>query len=80
MKAVEILKLLREALKMMSDNGLRLDDWRYVEMYADYVRMKRDGEKYWYIIAELSRLYEVSESTVIRIIRRLGMECQLLTP
>ena len=74
MKAIEILKLGKELLKAMSQLDLRLDDYQYINLKADYDRMRGNAEKVDYILATLSDKYHISESTVKRIIRRLSKE------
>lgn len=74
MKATEILKIGHEILKLMSELDLRVDDYKFLGMKADYDRMRNNREKVDYINAFLSYKYKVSESTVKRIIRRLSKE------
>ncbi len=74
MKAVEFLKLGSELLKLMSNFGLRCDDYKHIEMYDEYIRMKNEGEKTDYILAVLSSRYGLSESTIKRIVRRFSKE------
>ena len=74
MKAVEFLQLGKEILKMMSNCDLRINDYKYIEMYDEYARMRVSNEKVDYILKFLSDKYKVSESTVKRVIRRLSRE------
>ena len=74
MKAIEILRIGFEMLKMMSEFGLRTGDWRHVGMYEEYVDMRRRGEKVDYILAQLSSKYSMSESTIKRVVKRLSGE------
>ena len=74
MKVVEILKLGREFLKLLSSFDLRCDDYKHIELYEEYVKMRRDGDKVDYILYLLSEKYNLSESTVKRIVRRLSKE------
>ena len=75
MKVVELVKISREALKMMSDNDVMRDDWRFVPMYEEFHEMRRKGVKYRECIRMLSEDYHVSGATVERAIRRLDGEC-----
>ena len=74
MKRVEILKLGRELLKVMSDNDLRIDDYRFVAMFYEYEFLRKEREKYNNAIDLLADKYKVSQSKVKRIIRRLERE------
>lgn len=74
MKAIEILRIGLEMLKVMSDFGLRTGDYKHVEMYEEYIEMRRRGEKVDYILAHLSSKYKMSESTIKRVMKRLSKE------
>ncbi len=72
MKAVEFLKIAREMLKLMSVYDLRREDYKHIELYDDYTKMRGEGVKVDYILSVLSSKYGVSESTVKRIVRRFS--------
>lgn len=74
MKGVELVKINRTGMELMSKIGLRTDDHQYLELYETYLSMREVGEKVAYIIAHLSEEYHISESSVKRIIRRLSRE------
>ena len=74
MKATEILRIGRELLKVMSEFDLRVNDYEYIGMLAEYNEMRRNGDKVDFILAVLADRYKVSESTVKRIVRRLSRE------
>ena len=80
MRAVDVLGLVKEILKVVSEIGLHLDDWQYVGLYTDFMRMRQEGEKFRYITSVLAERYGISESSVIRIVKRLSAECQILKP
>ena len=68
-----LLKLNLNQLKMMSDCDIPVTYYRYVPMYEDYLQMRRSGEKMAYITAVLTERYNVSESTVKRVIKALSI-------
>jgi ribosomal protein S25 len=72
MKIAELIKISMEMLKMMSKSGIKTDDWRHLEMLDEYRKMRKDCEKFRYIMAYLSEKYRMSESSVRRIIKRLS--------
>ena len=74
MKRVEILKLGRELLKLMSKNDLKVDDIHYVGMFYEYEFLRSENVKYASVIKMLSDKFLISESKVKRIIRRLEKE------
>ena len=71
MKAVEVLKLSGDLLKVMSRNDIARDDWQYVGMYEEYLhrRSMRQGVKR--IVRDLAEAYGVSIRTVERIQKRM---------
>lgn len=75
MTVYEILNFNRELLNRLVVIGFKPDDCKYIELYAEYDRMHRDGEKMTYIVSFLSVKYGVSERKVYDIIRRFKKDC-----
>lgn len=74
MKAARLLFIGNELLKMMSICDLRIDDYKYLELYSEYVKARNNKVKYSAIIYDLAEKYGISESSVKRIIRRFDTE------
>ena len=77
MKIVELIKISTESLKMMSKHDIKLNDWKHVEMFEEYLDMRGRCEKFRYIMAYLAEKYRLSESSVKRIVKRLSREVML---
>lgn len=77
MKAVELVKISRNALEMMSKFDIKQNDWQFVPMYEEYLAMRQRREKFRYVLAYLAEKYSLSESSVMRVIRRLGREVKI---
>jgi len=75
MKLVDLVKIGAEMLKMMSENDVKLNDWKYVKMHEEYVKMRAEGIKYRAVIAILADKYNTSEASIERIVRRLSKDC-----
>lgn len=75
MTIYEILSFNRELLRRLCSIGIRPDDYRFVALYEDYMRMKRDGDKTTYIVAVLAERYGVCERKVYNVLRWLSAEC-----
>lgn len=75
MKRVELLKIMAEGLKKLSQNDVMRDDYRFVPMYEEFKMMRHNKVKYREAIRMLSEDYHVSRATVERIIRRLDGDC-----
>ena len=67
-----LLKLNLNQVETMSKCGLSVDDARYVQMYEEYLSLRREGVPKERIYQHFRSKYHVSESTVKRVIRRLS--------
>ena len=74
MKGVDLVKINKTGMELMSKIDLRTSDYKYLELYDTYLTMRGQSEKVSYIIAHLANLYHISESSVKRIVRRLSRE------
>ena len=77
METIELLRLGCELLKLMSKNDIKVTDYKYISLYDKYVKLRKEGYKYWYAIHVLSEEYDISESACCRIVRRLGKSVKL---
>lgn len=57
MKVVELLKIGGELLKLMSQNDVMRDDYRYVGLYEEYQMMRDNGMKH--AVEHISSYYGV---------------------
>lgn len=65
-----LVKFNEQALKSMSDIGIKTSDTRYIPMFEAFMNMRRMRMKAGAVLQILSEDYGVSVSTVKRIIRR----------
>ena len=72
-----LLKLNLNQLKVMSDCDIPVHYYRYIPMFEDYLAMRSRGEKKAYIILHLAEKYEVSDSTVKRVLRALSLRVKV---
>jgi hypothetical protein len=77
MKVYEILSLNPQFLKMLHSFGIKNDDYKYLGMYREYLRMKKKNEKTSYIVAHLSEKYNVCERKVYKVIKLMEKDCQI---
>ncbi len=77
MKAIEIVKICRDILKMLSKSDINVRDWRYVDMYNDYHELKRTGLKIRSVAQELADRYDISVCTVFRTIKKFEKEIDM---
>jgi len=72
-----ILKLNLNQLKMMSDFDIPAHYYRYIPMFEEYLEMLDNGEKKAYIILHLAEKYNVSDSTVKRVLKALSLRVKV---
>lgn len=77
MTKYEILKASASVCKILADNGISPSDYKFLSLVEEYNRLKGEGHKYAYIVFYLSQQYDIGETTVYRIIKRLGEEINL---
>lgn len=77
MKIYEILSLNAEFLKRLHDFGIDTKDYKSVEIYKEYVKMRGDGQKVVYIVAALSDKFNICERTVYKIVDKMEKDCNL---
>ncbi|WP_301342677.1 hypothetical protein [uncultured Duncaniella sp.] len=81
MKLFEALNFHRELLNRLHASGARIDidDVCYLDLYEDYSRMVKNGDKVSYIVAVLSERHSICVRTVYSLVKRLSAECMPCT-
>lgn len=74
MKLYELLDFNKELLKRLCSAGIKPEDYKYADLFADYERLNREGEKKTYIVAMLADKYGISERKVYSVIKNLRQE------
>lgn len=74
MKVINLLEMTGKILEIMSANDIRTGDEKFAQLFREYEKMREAGEKYCVCIMILAERYGVSESTVSRVVRRLGRD------
>ena len=77
MTKYELIKSVASVLVVLAENNINVADYRYVQLFEDYQRLKSEGHKYDYIVYYLSTQYECGETTVWRIVKRLQESVRL---
>lgn len=75
MTAFEILYFNKDLLKRLFELGLKVSDYKYVDLYIDYENMYNKGYKVVYIVSVLSLKYRISEREIYKIINRMKKNC-----
>lgn len=69
--AYELLQQNRDLLYRLQMASICIDDIRHLEMFEEFLKMQKEGEKARYIASSLSKKYAVGEATVWRIVKKL---------
>ena len=72
-----LAKINLETLKLMSEVGLSVTDWRYVGLVEEYRHMLGLGMKREAIRVVLAERYGISVSSVKRIVKRMLKQTRL---
>ena len=75
MTLFEAVFFYRETLNRLVSAGFRPEDCKYLDLYAEYVEMRRGGDKTTWAVAVLSEKYAVSERKVYNIIKHFKIDC-----
>ena len=61
----------REILQKMKEAGVKLDDYKYCDIYRDYVEMSKTEKCRKVVILSLAERYMISDRQVYNIIKHL---------
>lgn len=76
MKVIELVKFSTGMLKQLHEFGIKIDDYKYLELYEEYVRMRESHYKTTYVVAFLSDKYKLCERKVYKVIKHFEDDCQ----
>ena len=68
MTLYELISVNSSMLKRLHANGIKISDYKYLNIYEKYLEMIANGDKVTYIVANLSTIYDVGERTIYRLI------------
>ena len=76
MERWKLAKICGDLLKVLTELGIKTDDWKNLEMYSEFERRKSRGEKISYIVEVLADSYGMSVRQVYRTVKRLGVDVE----
>lgn len=76
MKVIEILKLGQNIAKALQGSCIKLSDFKYIDLYDEYVSIIGSGAKSTYAVAMLSEKYSISERQVYYLIKKFAQDCK----
>lgn len=72
MTTYEILKMNKSLLQTLSKNGVSVNDVNYLNMFDEFMEMKKQGLKVRYIALTLAEKYNLSDRSIFKIVKRLS--------
>ncbi len=75
MTVYDIVSLNRELLKRLHKNGIKTDDYKWLDLYNDYLQMKAENHKTSYVVAKPSSKYKVCERQVFKVVKKMSSNC-----
>ena len=77
MTTYELLRVNQGLIEVLKSAGVRMDDVRYIDLYADVKSMTAAGDKKTYAVAVAADRYNVSERLVYDIVKRFDAPLQI---
>jgi len=77
MKAYELLLVNKTMIELLAKNDLDVGDVKYIEAYKDYSRLMAEGHKQLYVLQYIEDEYDISKSTIKRLIKKFGKGVEL---
>lgn len=77
MKAFELLIINKAMIELLAKNDLDVGDVKYIEAYKDYSRLMSEGHKQLYVLQYIEDEYDISKSTIKRLIKKFGKDVEL---
>ena len=78
MTVFDLIKVYEGPINVLNDANVNLSDVRYIKLFNEYLRMKKEGHKLTYIVAFLVDEYSVGQATVYRIIEKYSKPVKVL--
>lgn len=72
MTIYELVRCCQLQMEILHKNDVMITDYKHIDVYEEYLRMKEGGAKVTYIVAVLSAKYDLGERTLYRLISRMN--------
>ena len=76
MSVKDLLLFSGELLKRLHESGIRIDDYKYVQLLKDYEELKSEGNKQTYMVAMLSHRYGICARKIYKLLARMRKDCR----
>ena len=76
MRRADLIMFNAEMMRKLKEAGIRLDDYKYVDMWRDYVEMLKTAESRKEVMLSLADRYGITDRQVYNIIKHLEKEIE----
>ncbi len=73
MRIIDLVEFNRELLQRMNEAGIRLEDYKYCDLYRDYLKLSETMNTRKAVILTLAERHHISDRQVYNILRHLEM-------
>lgn len=71
MEIANLIQISVEMMKLLSNYGVKMSDYRYVCLFNEYQELLSKGYKVSYVVALMADKYHISEASVYRIVKKM---------
>ena len=77
MRVVKLVEMCAKMMETLSENGIKMEDYKYLPLFYDYERMLGEGDKTTYIVMCLQEKYNIPERSIYRVLERFKKAAKL---
>lgn len=73
MRIIDLVEFNRELLQRMNEADIRLEDYKYCDLYRDYLKLSETMSTRKEVILTLAGMYHITDRQVYNILKHLEM-------
>ena len=73
MRIIDLVEFNRELLQRMNEAGIRLEDYKYCDLYRDYLKLSETMNTRKEVILTLAERHHISDRQIYNILKHLEM-------
>lgn len=73
MRRIDLVEFNKELLQKLNEAGIRLDDYKYCDLYRDYLKLSEAMKSRKAVILTLAERHHISDRQVYNILKHLEM-------
>lgn len=77
MKRIDLVDFNKELLQKLNEAGIRLEDYKYCDLYRSYLELSEKMKTRKEVILTLAENYHISDRQVYNILKRLERDVRM---